>query len=121
MEFASLCRLLRDQHLNYRGPDFEAFADELRDSRSFLLHELRREFGRVVVLDLEDGVTPAGTFDIELFLHVAWKEMATALGHYHDEGAFHPEQIAQLLKSEEPLLFCMLSVHHLSKEDLHRL
>jgi serine phosphatase RsbU (regulator of sigma subunit) len=121
MELTDLCRFLRDQHMHYRGPDVEAVQKELRDSRSLLVQELHRDFGRVVVLDLADGVTSTGAFDIELFLRAAWKQMAAALGHYHEEGAFHPEQIAQLLKSEEPLLFCFLSVNLLSEDDVHRL
>jgi serine phosphatase RsbU (regulator of sigma subunit) len=121
VEFSALCRQLHSQHLNYWGPDFEELQRDLRDSRSLLSQELRREFGRVVVLDLEDGATAMSPFDIERFLQAAWKEMATALGHYHDDTAFHPEQIAQLLKSEDPLLFCFLNVHKLSADDLHRL
>jgi serine phosphatase RsbU (regulator of sigma subunit) len=121
VEFTAFCRQLHSQHLNYRGPDAEEVQKELRDSRSLLSQELLREFGRVVVLDLENGVIAGGTFDIERFLQAAWKQMATALGHYHDDAAFHPEQIAQLLKSEDPLLFCFLNVHKLSAEDLHRL
>jgi serine phosphatase RsbU (regulator of sigma subunit) len=121
LEIATLCRLLRSEHINYRGPDVAVVQGELRDSRSPLVRELQNEFGRVVVLDLQEGINAAGTFDIERFLERAWKQMASALGHYHDEAAFHPEQIGQLLKSEDPVLFCLLNVQHLTETDLHRL
>src|SRR5262249_1912034 len=122
MDFLDLLTLLRDTHVNYRGPEQEALESQLRDATSPLMVRLVQEFGRVVVLDASLGEAHGDSpFNIDLFLRAAWKKMATSLGHFFDDSAFHPEQIAQLLKSEEPLLFCFLKVGLLSHRDLERL
>ena len=73
------------------------------------------------MLDLEDGVAAAGAFDIERYLQAAWKQMATALGHYHDEAAFHPEQIRSCSRARIRSCSVSLMSNIFPADDLHRL
>jgi serine phosphatase RsbU (regulator of sigma subunit) len=120
-DFLSLVGLLQGQHVNYKGPHQPRLEAALRDPASELRVALAKSFHRVVLLDADAGRDAQGVFDIERFLEAAWIQLATEFGHYFDREVFHPEQIAQLLKSEPASLFCLLHVELLSEDDLHRL
>lgn len=121
MQFAWLPERLRGQHINYKGQMLDELRQQLSRSGSPLERELSQQFFRIVVLDAAEGLDGSGRFDMERFLQQAWKQLAAAFDHYFDADAFHPEQIAQLLKTEQQSLFCFFGVHLLSEDDLHRL
>lgn len=117
---AMLPQLLKEQNVNFRGPSWQSVQADLRNPDTALSRRLRQDFHRVIVLDAIEGEHD-GAFHMDRFLRDCWARIAAAFGLPYDSQAFHPQQIAQALKSEEPALFCFVDVHRLSEDELHQL
>jgi sigma-B regulation protein RsbU (phosphoserine phosphatase) len=119
-QFLFLVEALQEQHRIVGGLRSGELQRQLCDQRSLLWQRLTDAFHRVVVLDCEWGLR-SGKFDMDSFLLKTWREISQTFDLPFDERIFHPEQISQALKSEQPTLFCVLNVQWLDEQNVHRL
>lgn len=115
-----LPEILQTQHVNYSGGQWRRLQDALRDPESDVFRMLCQEFPHVIVLDVEAG-RHGDHLDMDTFLRNAWERICRELELPHAAGTFHPQQIAETLKSEAPALFCILNVQWLSEQEIHQL
>ncbi len=117
-EFRRLAEILPEQHVHYTGPLLTEIQADLLKEESVGRPILQPGFQGIVVLD---AAHQQSLLQIDAFLRYAYVCICEAFGHNTDTAAFHPEQVAQVLKDESTSLFCFLNVQRFSEEDLHRL
>ena len=77
-------------------------------------------FYRLVVLDVNRKIDPAGNFDLARFYRYAFDELKEAFGLTQTED-YHEQDVMQILRDEPESLICLLNVHNAPEQDRRRL
>jgi hypothetical protein len=114
-----LTYVLQSRHAHYAQPNAE-FLAQLFDALSDVRRQLAGNFSQVIVVDVGQCLD-GGRLDFQLLLRRLRDEMFAAFQLQTDASTFHEQQIVQVLKDEDPSLFCFVNVQHFVEGDVQRL
>jgi hypothetical protein len=99
---SELCQALRDQDLTVRAV-------------------LQNGFYKLLTVEVSSGLDDNGRFDHDGHFLPYMREVLYSYFGVDPTEDYHPEQVVQVVKDEEPSLFCFLDAQHIQGSDVQRL
>jgi hypothetical protein len=114
-------RTLASDHVRCREPEASFLQSALRDTGSSARAVLAQGFHTLLTIEASQGLGVDDRFDYQARFLPYLREVLFAAFGVEATDYFHPEQVPQVLKDEEPSLFCFLDARFIPEPEIQRL